>query len=133
MTASQLLQTLATAIQAALPGWRVTPVPSTDYGDRLVTLGYGPATAGHAQYVSPAIEEEVRVTMSIRNAPGAYEVLVDARDAVVKTIYGLYGDLMAAGVEFIPPATLQPTRIDGSSTTQMFWVVDVYLQMRRRL
>jgi hypothetical protein len=133
MTASQLLQTLASAIQAALPGWRVSPVPSVDYGDRLISLGYGPATAGHAQYIAPAMEEQVRVTMSIRNVPGAYEVLVDARDAVVRAVYELYGDLMAADVEFVPPATLQPTRVDGSSATQMFWVVDIYLQMRRRL
>jgi hypothetical protein len=133
MTASQLLQTLAAAIQAALPGWRVSPVPLPDPADRQVTLGYGPATAGHAQYIAPALEEQVRVTMSVRVAPGAYEILVDARDAVVRAVYELYGDLMAAEVEFLPPASWQAPRVEGSSATQMFWVVEVYLPMRRRL
>jgi len=133
MTASQLLQTLATAIQAALPGWRVSPVPLPDPADRQVALGYGPATAGHAQYAAPAMEEQVRVVMSVRVAPGAYETLVDARDAVVRATYELYGDLMAAEVEFLPPATWQAPRVEGSSATHMFWVAEVYLPMRRRL
>lgn len=133
MTASQLLQTLATAIQAALPGWRVSPVPLPDPADRQVMLSYGPATAGHAQYAAPAMEEQVRVTMSVRVAPGAYEVLVDSRDAVVRAVYELYGDLMAAGVEFLPPASWQAPRVEGSSATQMYWVAEVYFPMRRRL
>jgi hypothetical protein len=133
MTASQLLQTLATAIQAALPGWRVSPVPLPDPADRQVALGYGPATANHAQFIAPAMEEQVRVTMSVRVAPGAYEVLVDARDAVVRAVYELYGDLMAAEVEFLPPASWQAPRVEGSSATQMFWIAEVYLPMRRRL
>ncbi len=133
MTASQLLQTLATAIQAALPGWRVSPLPLPDPADRQVVLSYGPATAGHAQYLGPAMEEQVRVTMSVRVAPGAYEDLVDARDEVVRAVYGLFGDLMAAEVEFLPPAGWQAPRVEGSSTTQMFWVAEVFLPMRRRL
>jgi hypothetical protein len=96
-------------------------------------LSYGPATAGHAQYIAPAMEEQVRVTMSVRNAPGAYEVLADARDAVVRAVYGLYDNLMAADVEFLPPASWQAPRVEGSSTTQMFWVAEVYFPMRRRL
>jgi hypothetical protein len=133
MTASQLLQTLATAIQNALPGWRVSPVPLPDPADRQVVLSYGPATATHAQYIAPAMEEQVRVTMSVRVAPGAYESLVDARDAVVRAVYELYGDLMAAEVEFLPPASWQAPRVEGSSATQMFWVAEVFLSMRRRL
>lgn len=136
MTASQLLATLATAIQARLPGWTVRATPQPDLGDKTVELGLGAATATHYQYAGPAMEEQVLVRLSVRNAPGAYESLVDARDAVVLAAFDLYADFLAVDVELLPqgsPGTWEPPSPEASSTQGVYWTVLMRIPVRRKL
>lgn len=136
MTGSQLISMLASSIQVRLPGWTVYNTPQPDPSDRSVELGLGPAVATHYQFGSPAVSETVLIRMYIRNSPGAYEELSDARDGVVRAVFDVYPTLLSNDVELLPEsqaATMETPQPVAGATQQVFWVVEIRVPARRRV
>lgn len=139
MTASQLINAIADAIAAALPGWTVVRgsahEPAHQQADIAITSATLGSQAGLGRY---AVLEEVAVRLSVATGSdleASYQALLDARDAALKAVAEA-GRPFAGGVDTIdwdrPPSADMPVA-EQDTANQAFWTQVLRFAVRRSL
>ncbi len=141
MTATQLMDYLASVLAGALPGWQVYPypIPDASLSAPTVELGLGASSTADWRLQGPGVQETLLIAMSVpaQPHPDRYRQLIDARDAVVRAIERERAYLLTQGVEVGPPgvqvgALEAPVPVAYADQSQG-WRLTLAVQVRRAL
>ena len=139
MTASQLINAIADALEAALPGWTVVRGSAHEPAHRQADITSTSATlGGQAGLGRYAVLEEVAVRLSVETGSdleASYKALLDARDAALKAVAAA-GTPFPGGTDIIdwdrPPVSELPIA-EQDAGSRMFWTQILRFTVRRSL
>ena len=139
MTASQIVNAIADALEAALPGWTVVRGSAHEPAHQQADITSASATlGGQAGLGRYAVLEEFVVRLSVETGSdleASYQALLDARDAALKAVAEA-GRPFAGGTDAIdwdrPPVSELPLA-EQDAGNRMFWTQVLRFAVRRSL